>query len=748
MARPLAYAILAALALAAFSAAAYDWYTPLPPEVMRSATYVGGQTCAQCHQGEYRLWHGSHHDRAMEVATEETVLGDFSDAVFERLGMTTKFFRRDGKFMVNTEGPDGKNHDYEIKWTFGIDPLQQYMVEFPDGRVQVLRVSWDTHRKRWFEVTPPDVPNERLLPDDPLHWTGIAQNWNTTCAECHSTNLQKNYDLATDTYKTTFSEIDVSCEECHGPGSVHMELANRWSPLWDRDAGYGLVNLKGGPHTTQIETCAKCHSRRHAIHADFRPGRPLLDYYVPDVLSPGLYHADGQILDEVYEYGSFLESKMHANRVRCTDCHDPHSLQLKYTGNKLCTQCHIEGKYDTPSHHHHPAESAAASCIACHMGTEMYMVVDERHDHSFRVPRPDLTVKFGMPNTCNNCHNLPHETPEWAAEAVVKWYGDKRPNDPHWAPAFAAASRGAPEGEKLLVALLYRPDLPAIVRATALSLSNQYQSSDIAQLQQRSLEDDDPLVRATAVEVLLPTEPIAQFLGMLGERLSDRSRAVRMAAARRLARVPREHLDSNFHAALDRALDEYRQAQELTLERAASHINLAMLARDQGEFDTAVEELRQAIQLEPQLTGPRSELASILARANPSHEEIRKLRAEEADNLDRDSKLLPDNAVVFYRLGLLRYLLGEYTAAARAMNRACELAPANYDYRMALALLYERWYERDSDLARFDDAVASLDALEGIQPKDPRAAQIRERLQTTRQAKEAASTPPAVDLSQ
>jgi predicted CXXCH cytochrome family protein len=738
MARPVAIAILAALALAAIAAAAYDWYTPLPLDATRSATYVGGQTCAQCHQGEYRLWHGSHHDRAMEVATEETVLGDFSDATFERLGVTTRFFRRGDKFMVSTEGADGEYHDYEIKYTFGIDPLQQYMVEFPDGRVQVLRVSWDTHRDRWFEVTPPDVPNERLKPDDPLHWTGIAQNWNTTCAECHSTNVHKNYDLVSDTYKTTFSEIDVGCEECHGPGSVHVALANRWSPLWDKNVGYGLANLRTFANTAQIETCAKCHSRRHAIHADFRPGQPLLDYYVPTVLSPGLYYPDGQILDEVYEYSSFLESKMHANRVRCSDCHDPHSLKLKYQGNQLCTQCHTAGKYDTPTHHHHPAESPGASCIACHMGTKLYMVVDERHDHSFRVPRPDFTVEFGVPNTCNKCHNLPHETPEWAAEAVRNWYGDKRPDDPHWAPAFDAASRGDPEGEKLLVALLHRPSTPAIVKATALSLSNQYPSLDIAEMQQRALGDDDPLVRATAVESLLPFEPISQFLALLGDRLTDRSLAVRIAAARRLAPAMKS-IEPRYRDALDAALEEYRESQSLDLERAAPHINLAMLARDLGNREEAIEGLRTAIRLEPQLTGPRSELANLLAQKNGNLDEIQKLRAEEADNFERDSKLLPDNATIFYRLGLLRYLLGEYTAASRAMAKACELAPANYEYCMALALLYEKWYERDGNLDQYDAAIEVLDAMDELRPRDPRTEHIRSTIAVTRQAKEGGS---------
>jgi predicted CXXCH cytochrome family protein len=743
MARQLAYAILAALAVLAVSAAAYDWFTPLAPDAQWNATYVGGQTCADCHQPEFKLWHGSHHDRAMEVATEETVLGDFNNTTFERLGVTTRFFRRHGKFMVNTEGPDGLEHDYEIKYTFGIDPLQQYMVEFPKGRVQVLRVSWDTHNNRWFEVTPPDAPNERLTPDDPLHWTGVAQNWNTTCAECHSTNLQKNFDLATDTFHTTFSEIDVSCEECHGPGSVHVALANRWSPLWDRNVGYGLADLKSADTRVQIETCAKCHSRRHMLHADFRPGRPLLDYYEPSLLSAGLYHDNGQILDEVYEYGSFLESKMHANRVRCTDCHNPHSLQLKFTGNQLCTQCHIAAKYDTLAHHHHPADSTGAQCIACHMPIRTYMVVDQRHDHSFRVPRPDLTVTLGTPNACNDCHTLPHETPEWAAETVRDWYGDKRPDDPHWAPAIAAANHGEPEGEKLLAEVIRRAATPAIVKATALGLTSQYPTPEIVEVQQAALKSDDPLVRAAAVRALLPFEPLTQFFADVCDRLTDPSRAVRMAAARRMASVPREQIDPRYNLALDKALDEYRASQQVSLERAAPHINLGWLARQLGDTKQAADELRTAIRMEPYLTGPRTELANMLAAQGGDADEIRKLRVEEADHLDRDALLLTDSADVRYRLGLMRYLLGEHAAAAKALAQACELAPTSYDFRMALALLEERSYELEGDTEQFDAAMRSLDELAKLSPTDPRAEQIRQRLQTTRQAKDAVADPPS-----
>jgi tetratricopeptide (TPR) repeat protein len=370
------------------------------------------------------------------------------------------------------------------------------------------------------------------------------------------------------------------------------------------------------------------------------------------------------------------------------------------------------------------------------------MVIDKRHDHSFRVPRPDLTVELGTPNACNDCHALPHETPEWAAAAVRKWYGDTRPDDPHWAPAFAAVNRGDPEGEQLLVALLHRLNTPPIVKATALSLSNQYETPEVAALQQRALNDDDPLVRATAVHVLSGANSIGQFIALLGDRLTDRSRAVRLAAARHLVQAPRDRIDSRYHAALEKALDEYRASQQVNLERAAPHINLGMLERQLGNPTKAAHELRTAIRLESYLTGPRTELANLLAEEQGDADEIQKLRAEEADLLDRDAALVPDSPDICYRLGLLRYQLGEYTAASRALGKACELAPSNFDFRMTLALLEEKWYERDGDPAHYNTTVAALKKLAELRPNDPRTAQIFQRLSTIRQAKEANRAPP------
>ena len=665
---------------------AVDWWIAIPQDTV--ATYVGRESCAKCHQTELHRWTGSHHDRAMELANEANVVGDFDDFVYERLGVESRFFKRDGKFWVNTEGPDGEFQDFEIKYTFGIEPMQQYMVEFPDGRVQVLRISWDTRKNEWFYVYPTDVVDERILPGDPLHWTGIAQNWNTMCAECHSTNVKKNFNLASNTYDTTFSEIDVSCETCHGPASIHVEIAESNSLFWDRNHGFGLAKLKGASNDPEIDTCAPCHSRRTPLHAEFCGGDDYLDYYQPSLIRSGLYHSDGQILDEVYVYGSFMQSRMYREGVRCSDCHDPHSLKLKFKGNQLCTQCHTAGKYDGYTHHRHE-DAEATSCVVCHMPSETYMVIDDRRDHSIRVPRPDLSVKYGTPNACNDCHTKATEDAAWAAQKIREWYGDKRPDDPHFAHALASAEQSEPGGVEKLKAILRRRESPPIIKATALQLLTNYPSKDTDRITKQFIDDKSPLVSAAAIEAM-SSDAVKRYVVEIGEKLHNRVRIVRFAAAQRLVREAALLADSRFREALDDAIDEYQEAQSLVLDRAAAHINLARLYRELDNKGEAAESFRTAIRLEPYLSRVRSELALFLDESGGDSEEIDRLRREEIALMERDAKLLPGNASPYYDKGLLHIMLKEYEAAQESFEEACRLAPNRYENWYYLALVCEQ----------------------------------------------------------
>jgi tetratricopeptide (TPR) repeat protein len=751
--------VATALSLTFAAWAAVDWYRTVPPTALRQATYVGRASCIECHQQQAAAYAGSDHDRAMEVATDDTVLGDFNNAVFTRYDETTRFFRDGKKFMVNAEGPDGQYHDYEILWTFGVRPLQQYMVQFPDGRVQVLRVSWDVNKKQWFYVAPPDAEDLRLRPDDPLHWTGLAQNWNSMCAECHSTDYHKNYDLATNTYKSDFKEIDVSCEACHGPGSVHVELARGKSLFWDRHVGFGLTNvMKNAPNVRQIETCAPCHARRSMIHPDYRAGDALYDHFDPARLFVGLYHADGQIKDEVYEFGSFTQSKMYHQNVKCSDCHDPHSLKLKFPGNRLCAQCHQPGKYDGAGHTHHAGSAPDApetQCVTCHMPTTTYMEIDARRDHAIRVPRPDLTVEIGTPNVCNRCHTKPEEDAAWAAEAVKKWYGPKRPDDPHYARAIWAAEQGKPEGDSLLREVLGRPTSPDIVRSTAVGLLAGYPSAESRRARRQALDDPSPLVRASAVQSLDADSPAA-LLEQAQPLLEDPVRAVRMAAASRLIVAAPELAQSQFRRSLMKALAEYRAGQELQLDRVEANLSLASLAEILGDIPGAIQSFRDAIRVEPYRAGARAELARLLqaVETDPAlaslrdtikvdPDEIITLRAQEVDLLARDEELLPGDPRPHYSRGWLLYLLGRVDDAREEMEATVRLAPEDYNGWMALALICEKQQ-------RWEDAAGAVIQMAKLRPQAEEWQGLRLRLREeirAWQAEQAAEEPHSESLS-
>jgi len=322
---------------------------PLVDRKIESA-FIGAKKCAECHRLEYEKWRNSHHDLAMDVATDKTVLGNFNDAEFEIFGARSKFYRKADKFFVHTQGSGGKVGEYEITHTFGVYPLQQYLIPFPGGRMQCLPIAWDVPKKQWYHLN----PEQPIDPDDWLYWTNAGQNWNGMCAECHSTNLVKGFDIKTDTYRTTWSEIDVSCEACHGPGSRHV--------TWAEIPEMGRPELKNRALTVQtsdmtsldlVELCAPCHSRRSSLGDNTHTGGNFLNGFVPQLLSQGLYFADGQILEEVYVYGSFIQSKMFNREVRCSDCHDVHSIKTVKEGNGLCLQCHRADLYDTRDHHFH-----------------------------------------------------------------------------------------------------------------------------------------------------------------------------------------------------------------------------------------------------------------------------------------------------------------------------------------------------------------------------------------------------------
>ncbi len=715
---------------------AADWWFCLPEGEV--AEYVGRQKCVDCHAKEAELWTGSDHDRAMDPATAETVLGDFGDREFDHFGVKSRLFRRGEEFCVTTDNRDGKMETFRIKYVLGYRPLQQYLVEFADGRVQCLPVAWDTVEKRWFHL----YPEEPIPHDDPLHWTRPFQNWNYMCADCHTTNLRKNYRLADNTYHTTFSEMDVSCETCHGPGSLHVRLAESKKVFWDRRYGYGLPNLKDQDHRVQVEACAPCHARRRIVYPDFRPGGKFLDHYVPELLGNIFYYPDGQILDEDYEYGSFLQSRMYHEKVRCTNCHDAHTTRVKFPDNRLCGQCHLPTQYDAPSHHHHPdATKPGTRCVECHMPTTPYMVVDPRLDHSIRIPRPDLTVSLGIPNACSGCHSdaAKGETPQWAEGHVEKWYG-KRKVPPHFAHAFDAARKGEPVGEELLAAVASRPETRPIVRASAIALLAGYESPAARSAALDGLKDQDDLVRWASVRALehLPAD---QLPGHLAPLLRDPLRAVRTEAARILVGVPRYRLNREDHQALDAAVAEYMAGLESLSDQPSSHLQMGLVYGDLGEFSKAENAYKTALGIDPEFYLASVNLAMLFGQENKKEaaeqqfrkaiEQIRgQLAVFEGLAAKAKAKGVPAGAASQRMLNLVieerrehladaHYSLGlllaenekRFEEAAERLAAAAKLAPSRARIRYNLAQVLHK-------LGRSKEAVSIAEELVRLHPDD------------------------------
>jgi predicted CXXCH cytochrome family protein len=740
-------------------------------------THVGGSTCAECHAQEAAKWRGSDHDLAMQEVSAKTVLGDFGDAEFTQFDVTTRFVRDGERFLVRTEGPDGKTGDFPVKYVFGIRPLQQYLIELPAGRLQAFPIAWDTERKRWFSL----YPEERTKPGDPLHWTGWALNWNQGCAYCHSTNLDKGYDATADVYRTAWAEIDVSCEACHGPGSAHVkwaralaaetpeESAARDSATPPRgDAGpvagsakpalldqAGLLlrlspgpfaDRRGTPQPTQIEMCARCHARRSVMQGNDRLDRPFLDAWVPELLRPGRYHADGQVLDEVYEYGSFLQSRMFHEGVVCSDCHDPHSLKLVAEGNALCTQCHDAARYDASVHSHHPAGSVGAQCVSCHMRAWPFMQVDPRRDHGFHLPRPDLTVELGVPNACSGCHT--DESPEWARDQVLAWFGPERPPDRHATTIIAAGRKQEPSAEQQLAAVVGDAARPEIVRATALELLRGYGGAAAGEAARRALRDPSPLLRGVAAgnaaTVAASPEELEELLAPL---LDDSSRYVRMEAAQNLSRIASERLaQGNTETArlFWKALAEYREGQNASLDQPGAHLNLGVIHQNLGEGDAARKEYQEARQIDATFVPARFNLAmfdAIAGRKEEAEAEFRQVirlapdfaeahyslglllgedqnrMAESSDALRRAAQLAPANARMQYNAGLGAQHLGRHGEAEPYLRAAVQLEPGNPQFVHALAVLY-------AQQQRWNEAVANARRLVEILPQEPRAREL------------------------
>ncbi len=586
-----------------------------------TARFVGAAQCAACHAAQHQAWSASQHARSMQPARRDTVLAPFAGERLRHGKITSSFQQEGGKFFVQTDDLDGRLQRFEVLHTFGLYPLQQYLVALDGGKVQALATAWDSRPKaeggqRWFHLQGP----QGVAAGDELHWTQRQSNWNTMCAECHSTDFQKHYDPATKRFASTFSEVNVACEACHGPASRHVEWAQsgklqradkglvadfsqRHAVAWPIDSASGSARPTAVPTVptearTEVQVCARCHAHRSQEWPDYAAGQPLADSHRISTIAQGLFESDGQMRAEVFNHASFLQSKMFAQGVTCSHCHEPHGGQLRAPGNAVCAQCHDTQRFDTPAHHHHAQDSAGAQCANCHMPTTTYMQVDARHDHSIRVPRPDLSLQRGTPNACSHCHRK--EGTAWVAAAAQRWYPQLAARPTSLADALHAQEKNLPQARKLLLAVVNDPTQPAMARASALArLAGPWNAAE-EQAVRAATSDREGLVRAAAVD-LLQQAPLQLRAALLPALLHDPLRTVRMAAARALADVPPSQWDATTAAQQQVALQDYVRGQQANADRPEALNNLALLYATQGDLETARSALQQALAAAPTL---------------------------------------------------------------------------------------------------------------------------------------------------
>lgn len=643
--------------------------------------------CVSCHQQAVSDWQSSDHAKAMMVADEASVLGDFSNVSVNHYSQTVRFFKQSDEFYIEYI-QDGQAQSFKVSYTFGHYPLQQYLIETSNGRKQVFPYAWDSQPssqggQRWYPI----YADEDIKEKDRFHWQQPLHNWNGMCANCHSDGLKMQYDPVKDNFESRWDNINVGCQSCHGnmqdhPSQPSADIKNTKIAFTQNEKqklGQWLLGQDEkvaawqGPERDNkfMQTCFSCHSLRSPLTGSIEPGEAFLNQFSPTLLALPMYHPDGQIKEEVYVYGSFLQSKMFAARVNCLDCHNKHSMKVKILDNGLCLQCHSAEVYQQPAHLNHSETSVGAQCVSCHMPETTYMGVDARRDHSFRIPRPELTESLSVPNACNNCHQ--DQTPQWATKNIKTWF--KNPTEINAA-------------EQLYIELMHQQTLPlvshlsliddhtlpVIKRATAITLLPMSTQQLFDQQIKRWVISEEPLIRLATAQIghlLAPEERLKSY----SQLLTDPLKAIRVAAVNNLVGMPAHQLKG-----FNQALAELKESNNVNAWRGEGRLNQSLVNLNLNNPQQAKEDLRKGISIDPYFEPNYINLADIYRGEGKSKEEALILQQGLANN--------PGSALMHYSKGMQLIRNQQKKQAVNAFKQAMELEPENiqfaYIYFLAL----------------------------------------------------------------
>jgi tetratricopeptide (TPR) repeat protein len=673
-----------------------------------SAGYVGSASCRECHESFYKLWATSHHGLAMQPYTSTFAQKQLqSQAQDIRIGPRRYRAARDtAKGWVREIGPEGEKK-FPIAHVMGGKNVYYFLTPYEKGRLQVLPLAYDVHKKSWFDTAASGVRHfPGQLTDAPLHWTDPEYTFNTSCYSCHVSQLSTNYDLEADTYHTVWAEPGINCEACHGPGEEHVRAfksASKDKPPKDLK----LISTKNFTAHQLNSMCASCHAKLSPVTPSFTPGERFFDHYNLVTLEHLDFYPDGRDLGENYTMTGWRMSPCaKSGKLDCMHCHTS-SGRYRFTdaarANNACLPCHKERVENATKHTRHKAESKGNQCISCHMPMTGFARMN-RSDHSMRPPTPAATIAYKSPNACNLCHT--DEDATWADKQVRDWHKHDYQNSALYPAGLVAAAR-KPDWNRLddMLAYLTREDRDEIFATSLVRLLRGCESDKKWPVISKLLiNDSSPLVRAAAAEGLdnyyttnslqalidatqdeyrlVRVRAVASLAGIPLERFKDKDRLViERAAAEYLAGLnarPDDHVShynrGNFYLARQQhteALKSYQTAIKLRPNNLLAHVNAAFAYNGLGQNDRAEASLRQAIKLDPNNLSAHLNLALILGEQGRLDEAERAYR--KVIRLDKKS------AVAAYNIGVIlaRKLKPE---ALDWCRKAYELQPGNVKY--------------------------------------------------------------------
>jgi tetratricopeptide (TPR) repeat protein len=653
------------------------------------ASYGGSPSCAKCHEQQFKLWQSSHHGQAERLPDWELDREAFASTRTVKIGLDhVQPLAGSNRFWMAVDNAEGGTSTQEVKRIIGVSPLWQMLIARPGGRLQATEAAYHPQTKEWFDV----YGTENRRAGEWGHWAGRGMNWNSMCAACHNTRLLKNYRETTDDYQTAMAETAVGCEACHGPMAEH----NRWQAAHPgRKSDPSIHRLS---RDQMFSVCGSCHSRRQEITGDFAPGDDFFDHYVlsiPDETET--FYADGQIRDEDYEFTSFMGSRMHQAGVRCADCHEPHSSEIRLAGNNMCLSCHtLAGspapKIDAQTHSRHRAGTPGDQCVDCHMPQTTYMQRHGRHDHGFTVPDPLLTRELGIPNACGKCHA--DKSVEWAIEQRNSWpaYGHLEENRVRARKVAAARNAQLSPANELLAWLKTETNAFWSAVATGL-LRPSIDETNVASALVAQLKSTNVLVRITAAHALEPAAESGNGLARaaVNQAEKDPVRAVRVEAAWTLRRSLSS--DSKAQSDLLRMLRQNSDQPGGALQNAIFHL-------DRDDWPGALKWFEGGIQWDTNSAALREAFAVALSM----HGEPERALAE----LKTACVLEPRNAEFRYKLALAFNEVGDKASARESLEKTVQLDPKLARAWYNLGLIYNGENQIDKAL----DALLRAESIE------------------------------------